>query len=430
MKNLYVFNVNTRGAMYGIGTYIEQLAKCSIKKDMNVSIVEINASCEEFKVETKNGIRYIYIPWPSVYPSGLGFARLLTIIQNYIPFFLKEFVKQGDENIFHLNRMEFLQEGNKNLSIMDEDVENAIVEYLHINRDKKIAINWFGGEPLMGFARIVSISHKLKNLNIKFRSSIVTNGSLLDEDKINQLHVLNLNHLQISLDGLAHTHDKRRYFKMGKPSFDLIISNIENFLRLTDIHLYIQVTVDKTNSNAYEDIVKFFNEKFPTYMNEKRIEIGFNAVQNRTDFERKSDCFNQEEVFLKNKIRLSQTKRKNLSSILPGIVPSCMYRNPTSFAIDPSGDMFKCLEHLGNSEYKVGNIKEKSVSLSKMAQATFGLDPFEDEECLACNVFPICGGGCPLDRQKKKMGKSINYCSIYKTRLADMLPALYECYEQ
>ena len=32
-------------------------------------------------------------------------------------------------------------------------------------------------------------------------------------------------------------------------------------------------------------------------MNEKRIEIGFNAVQNRTDFERKSDCFNQEEVF-------------------------------------------------------------------------------------------------------------------------------------
>ena len=108
MKNLYVFNVNTRGAMYGIGTYIEQLAKCSIKKDMNVYIVEINASCEEFKVETKNGIRYIYIPWPSVYPSGLGFARLLTIIQNYIPFFLKEFVKQGDENIFHLNRMEFL----------------------------------------------------------------------------------------------------------------------------------------------------------------------------------------------------------------------------------------------------------------------------------------------------------------------------------
>ena len=82
MKNLYVFNVNTRGAMYGIGTYIEQLAKCSIKRDMNVSIVEINAPCEEFKVETKNGIRYIYIPWPSVYPSGLGFARLLTITQN------------------------------------------------------------------------------------------------------------------------------------------------------------------------------------------------------------------------------------------------------------------------------------------------------------------------------------------------------------
>lgn len=154
---------------------------------------------------------------------------------------------------------------------MDEDVENAIVEYLHINRDKKLQSIGLAESPLMGFARIVSISHKLKNLNIKFRSSIVTNGSLLDEDKINQLHVLNLNHLQISLDGLAHTHDKRRYFKTGKPSFDLIISNIENFLRLNRYSLYIQVTVDKTNSNAYEDIVKFFNEKFPTYMNRKGV---------------------------------------------------------------------------------------------------------------------------------------------------------------
>lgn len=45
------------------------------------------------------------------------------------------------------------EEGNKNLSIMDEDVENAIVEYLHINRDKKIAINWFGGEPVNGFCK-------------------------------------------------------------------------------------------------------------------------------------------------------------------------------------------------------------------------------------------------------------------------------------
>lgn len=88
--------------------------------------------------------------------------------------------------------------------------------------------------------------------------------------------------------------------------------------------------------------------------------------------------------------------------LLPKVMPNCMYRNPSSFAIDPSGDMFKYLEYLGNSQYKVGNIREKKLSLSKVARSIFIADPFDNQECLACNIFPICGGGCPIDRQKKK----------------------------
>jgi len=52
-------------------------------------------------------------------------------------------------------------------------------------------------------------------------------------------------------------------------------------------------------------------------------------------------------------------------------------------------------------------------------------DPFLDNECINCNVFPICGGGCPLDRINNK-NKEKNYCSFYKTNIANMLPHFYK----
>lgn len=75
---------------------------------------------------------------------------------------------------------------------------------------------------------------------------------------------------------------------------------------------------------------------------------------------------------------------------------------------------------------QIGNIKKGKISLSKLASTILGDNPFEDKECINCNVFPICGGGCPIDRLKKKKGEDINYCSSYKDILGELLPYIYE----
>lgn len=84
------------------------------------------------------------------------------------------------------------EEGNKNLSLMNEAVENAIIRYIEKNKENDISISWFGGEPLLGFERIVSMSETLNRKNIQYTSSIITNGSLLTKKKIKQLELLNL----------------------------------------------------------------------------------------------------------------------------------------------------------------------------------------------------------------------------------------------
>jgi uncharacterized protein len=102
-----------------------------------------------------------------------------------------------------------------------------------------------------------------------------------------------------------------------------------------------------------------------------------------------------------------------------------MYRSENCYAIDPSGNIYKCIEHLGNEQYAMGNILNKNISVLKIAKSFFEENPFDDEECSNCKIFPICGGGCPLDRIRNKNKKEKNYCSFYKSQLSDLLPHLY-----
>ncbi len=318
------------------------------------------------------------------------------------------------------------EEGNKEFPLMTKSVEDAFITFLEKNKKKSIFLNWFGGEPLLGFKRILSICKTLDEKEIKFKSSLVTNGSLLTVEKIDQLDPLHLTFIQITLDGLAESHDQRRYLRNGDPSFDIIISNIELLLKKTSIPLMIQVTTDHSNESAYNDIVNYFQNRFPDYLKNKRVQISCNYVLNRTGFEKESLCYSHQDILKENIENLQKGENNAKTPHLPGLSMPCMYRNISSFAIDSKGNIYRCLEHLGNPVYRVGSLVEGKISLSKMAEMTFENDPFEDNECVRCNVFPICGGGCPLDRMKKKKGDLDNCCSLYKEGLADLLPYLYE----
>lgn len=108
MKNLYIFNINSRGALYGIGTYLVNLIEYGKKRGMAVHIVELNATEKELFVKTVKGIRYIKIPGPS-YPVNVNYKECLKKLQISSCFILKGIINNDEENVFHLNRMEFLE---------------------------------------------------------------------------------------------------------------------------------------------------------------------------------------------------------------------------------------------------------------------------------------------------------------------------------
>lgn len=317
------------------------------------------------------------------------------------------------------------EDGKKNMGLMTDDIEDKLIRFISLHKQQNISITWFGGEPLLGFERIYSICNRLKQMNINFASDMITNGSLLNESIIRRLNVLNLQYIQISLDGVASTHDKRRTFKNGSPSFNLIIENIKKLVSLTDIPLSIKVTMDRTNLSSLCDIKDYFKNNFSEYLKKGQIAISHNYVRDRTDFDKFGNCFTHADLLKPDKAALQNKENTVVSPKLPSLAMPCMFRCKNSLAIDSEGHIYKCLEHLGLPNNRVGDLSTGTLSLNKLSETIFGHNPFESDECVNCNVFPICGGGCPIDRNKN-WGQNKKYCSIYKRNLSEILPDFYK----
>jgi len=317
------------------------------------------------------------------------------------------------------------EEGHKNAGAMSQDVEDKIVGLITHNKRKEILITWFGGEPLLAFDRIVSICGKLKQNKVGFASQLITNGSLLTPAVVEKLPMLNLDCIQTSLDGLVEDHDRRCVFKNGSPSFGLIMRNIDHLLNNTSIKVSVKVTVDRSNPTAFDDVRKFLLDRYPNHVSDKRISVSPAIVRDRTGFDTKGCCYDAN-AMLEEYVKSFENKSKVcLQPALPGMSMPCMFRCKSSFAIDSQGYIYRCLEHLGVPETKVGDLNTGNLSITSMSKTAFLCNPFEDAECLACSFLPVCGGGCPIDRAKRKGNGKAGVCTALRSNLAELLPYFY-----
>lgn len=311
---------------------------------------------------------------------------------------------------------------NKTFSKMPTEVESAIVKYIiKKSQHQQINICWFGGEPMLAFDIITSISSRLDSENVKFKAHIITNGSLLTEERVLKFPLLHLTHIQISLDGVAEEHDKTRKYKSGKPSFKDIMQGIDLVLSKTDIVISLRVGVDNTHLMSYRDVYDYMHQKYPKEISDKRLLISANIIQNRTNFDKNDVCLSNQQLFAKKAFDLKKGKNDYFRPSLPGLSLPCMYKSASSLAIDSQGFIYPCLEFLGDITKSIGNIITGEIAFSKRSNLLFNNSAFDDEECLKCCVFPICCGGCPKDRDLYKSNKKV-YCSFYKQYLKELLP--------
>lgn len=307
------------------------------------------------------------------------------------------------------------EEGNKSPEFMHDDVADTIAKYLVSKKAHNINITWFGGEPLMNFKEIERISNSLKKNAIKFSAYIITNGTLFTRGMIEKLDEYSIKSVQITLDGKQAQHDTKRFFANGKGTYAKILENVSLLLQLSNVHVLLKVNLDKTNVSSYIELRNNIDNLYTDYVKAGRLKILHNYVRNRTEFKGCGTCLSEEEYFDKF------YEPQYAINYLTNIAAPCPLRSCSDFAIGPDGSIYKCLEFLGNKDKAIGNMLTHNINIRKQASHALSYDPFNDEKCCNCEIFPLCGGGCPIDRERASKEKKPNNCSIIRERIKQII---------
>ena len=152
----------------------------------------------------------------------------------------------------------------KNLSYMTLDTFEEILDFIMLNKreeDDVVYMTFLGGEPLLNrellFNAIEMIDTEFKN-KIKFRYSITTNATLLDDESIEFLINNNFN-LSISVDGDEETHNLNRRSTNGANLYPLVTNNIKKLLDKSAI-FNIRMTITANNVHKFFHNIKYFYE--------------------------------------------------------------------------------------------------------------------------------------------------------------------------
>jgi uncharacterized protein len=290
---------------------------------------------------------------------------------------------------------------------------SSIIDFINGHKGANdLSITWYGGEPLLAFAKmktILSLINERTNINI-VSHTIVTNGYLINQEIINFFNSSKINRIQITLDGIEEHHNTTRCLKSDKgPTFDTIIKNIELVAKeCPDTILDIRVNINKENFNDFVTIYKLYKNQYknihvyPGFIREDTPD-GCSLCHRSFKIDER---FHLYDYISKNGIDVSFFPRNRGKG--------CMINQLNSFIIGPEGELYKCWNDVSNPNKVIGNINSTELMNSSIYLRYMNDTMPFDEKCKKCMIFPVCGGGCGYYRYKNLYEEGqYDYCSVF-----------------
>lgn len=291
--------------------------------------------------------------------------------------------------------------GSNNVT-MSEETLDQLIEFIRKSGVKKLSVDWYGGEPLCAWNKIKEFNTKLSSLELeRYDQKIVTNGSLIDEEKIKYFADQQFKNIQITLDGTEESHNKNRPMKNGENSYKAImkaLNLIYKYYKETNIKLpvSVRVNISKENSDEYYQLYTKLNDE---YENLFYVYPAF-VRKNSDEDKHASSCLNftDEAEFI---LKLAKEKNIGTSHLFPkrNKFISCGANLINNYVVNTNGDLYKCWEDIGIKKYCIGNIfegtKDENNNNYDYVMTATG---FEVEKCKDCLFLYSCVGGCPRSR--------------------------------
>ncbi len=287
----------------------------------------------------------------------------------------------------------------------------------------RVMFSLYGGEPLLAKKECIELTDRIRKLTEKYSTPldtyIVTNGTLIDQEVIDRLFIPNKMYMQISIDGLKESHNRKRTYKNHNGTYDKITQNLENLLTngLKEF-VTLRINIDQENISEAERII----ETFRPYSDD--IYFGLLTPQGH-NINNAQNCISSKDCASKHDYEFTQAlKRYGINPIGSkfGKKMPCADNSENKYMIDPYLDIYKCDLLLGKKEYRVGFLNETGkLNLLPQFYEQMTRTPFNFIECTNCILLPSCAGGCAAKAAIEKGSFNKPYCEITKEELVDYI---------
>lgn len=283
--------------------------------------------------------------------------------------------------------------GLKPVSMSPETVEQTLAYILRSRRpDKKLHLQWFGGEPLLGVGVIDRITEGLRAAGVEYRSGFTTNGSLIDDAVIEKMTgPWNTHSVQITIDGTEESYLRIKRYVNCPDAYRRVLRTI-GLLAERGVWVSVRLNLDGTNRGEVAGILRDLAEHVAE---RKTVWVYASPIYQRRMSEA---CLPAWEETVEVTKQITDAGFKSLQQVGLGTkfcITRCMAANPAgNILITPEGRLSFCQHRLEGPLY--GSVSE-GITDQKALKA-FSVPPPAAEKCRDCPFLPDCTTfrACPV----------------------------------
>lgn len=273
------------------------------------------------------------------------------------------------------------------------------------NEESMAQIILYGGEPLTNTNNFDKIIEYARETMPDLKITLITNGTLLTEEKIKFLKKNNII-VGLSIDGPKNINDKSRVYKCNCGSvYDDAVKSIP-LLNKYNVLYGLSSTVTK-------DLIDCKKEAFNCYKMLNIHDIFFNIFHysKKVDNEEWGNFYNEMSDFILNmsdelkQININEGRTRDQINLLASEIfkfQSCGAVGLNQITVQPNGDVCICQGDSRSCKNIIGNINNDEISdMLKNPSINQWTEYYTvcREECKKCEALFLCGGGCPLQAE-------------------------------
>ncbi len=316
-------------------------------------------------------------------------------------------------------------QSSRSTAVLPIEKVYAVIDHMfsHNNNKSKAFSFLGGGEPLVCWKEIQKavayIQKKSRETGISHRVSVVTNATLLSEEKVEWIaknHII----VSVSSDILPDIQNNQRPYAFKKAnSFDDVDKAIKCLLKY-NVPFKLRATITRLNVERMLEMVKYANENYPSLKILHLEPVTDSAEEYDEFYSQYLTCFFEAYQFgLNCGIQVTNSLRSSIYHLKRHFCQG-------ELCVTPSGDIVSCHRHSSENDefYKAcryGFVKD-SVSIDyEGLKNVITMRQNRTVNCDECFAKWHCAGGCASQKMVFSQGQQLSFCNYVRSFVRNIL---------